>query len=252
MAVVGVDTRAVLLVGGKGTRLRPIVSAVPKPMATVGDKPFVELLVRQLSCQGIRHLVMCTGYLSHEIESEFGDGQTRQVAIEYSKEANPLGTAGAIKFAEPFLRGVTDFLVMNGDSFMEIDFLELLRFHRESGGLASMAVLRMQNEKRYGTVQMDAGGRVSGFAEKIGSESGGFVNAGVYVFNREIFEHIPEGPTSLEKDIFPKLLVNGVYALEQRGVFIDIGTPEDYARAQELSTRLREAASGGQEPRSLG
>jgi NDP-sugar pyrophosphorylase family protein len=252
MDVVGPDTKAALLVGGKGSRLRSIISAVPKPMATVGDKPFVELLVRQLSCQGIRHLVMCTGYLSHAIENEFGDGQRRQVAIEYSKEVNPLGTAGALKFAEPFLRGVSDFLVMNGDSFMEIDFRELLRFHRESGGLASMAVLRMQNEERYGMVHMDAGGRVSGFAEKTGGASGGFVNAGVYVFNREIFEHIPEGPASLEKYIFPKLLVQGVYALEQRGVFIDIGTPEDYARAQELSARLREAASRGQEPRSLG
>jgi NDP-sugar pyrophosphorylase family protein len=252
MALVGAGTKAVLLVGGKGTRLRPIISAVPKPMAAVGDRPFLELLVLQLSCQDIRNLVMCTGYLSREIEDEFGDGHTRQVAIEYSKEPNPLGTAGAIKFAEPFLRGVSDFLVMNGDSFMEIDFRELLRFHRESGGLASMAVLRMQNEKRYGMVQTDAGGRVYGFAEKIGGELGGFVNAGVYVFNREIFEHIPEGPASLEKDIFPKLLVHGVYALEQRGAFIDIGTPEDYARAQELSARLREAACRSQEPRSSG
>jgi NDP-sugar pyrophosphorylase family protein len=90
---------------------------------------------------------------------------------------------------------------------------------------------------------MDAQGRVNGFAEKIGSETSGFVNAGVYVFNREIFGHIPEGPASLEMDIFPQLLTRGVYASEQRGVFIDIGTPEDYARAQELCERLYEAAS---------
>ncbi len=250
MALVGADTKAVLLVGGKGTRLRPIISAVPKPMAMIGDRPFLELLLRQLSCQGIRHLVMCTGYLSCEIENEFGDGHTREVEIEYSKEPEPLGTAGAIKFAEPFLREVSDFLVMNGDSFIEMDLRELLRFHRESGGLASMAVIRMQNEERYGTVQMDATGHVNGFAEKISRESGGYVNAGVYVFNREIFGHIPEGPASLEKDIFPKLLVHGVFASEQRGVFIDIGTPEDYTRAQELNARLHEAASRSQESRS--
>jgi NDP-sugar pyrophosphorylase family protein len=209
-------------------------------MAAVGDRPFLELLVRQLRYQGIEHLVMCTGYLSHEVENELGDGHTWDVAIEYSK------------FAEPLLRGVPDFLVMNGDSFIEIDFPELIRFHRESGGIASMAVLRMQNEKRYGTVQMDAGGRVKGFAEKIRSAQGGLVNAGVYVFNREIFELIPEGPCSLEQDIFPQLLPRGVYALEQRGVFIDIGTPEDYARAQELCARLYEAASRKQGPRSSG
>ncbi len=252
MALIGGDTKAVLLVGGKGTRLKSVISSTPKPMATVGDRPFLELLVRQLSYQGIRHLVMCTGYLSHEIESELGDGHTRDVAIEYSKEPHPLGTAGAVKFAEPLLRGVSDFLVMNGDSFMEIDFPLLIRFHRESGGLATMAVLRMQNEKRYGTVQMDAGGRVNGFAEKTGGEPSGLVNAGVYVFNREIFEHIPEGPASLEKDIFPQLLARGVYASEQRGVFIDIGTPEDYARAQRLCARLYEAASRKHGPHTSG
>jgi D-glycero-alpha-D-manno-heptose 1-phosphate guanylyltransferase len=250
MALIGDDTKAVLLVGGKGTRLRSVISSTPKPMAVVGDRPFLELLVQQLSYQGIRRLIMSTGYLSHEIENKLGDGHTWDVAIEYSKEPHPLGTGGAVKFAEPLLRGVSDFLVMNGDSFIEIDFLRLIRFHRESGGLASMAVVRMQNEGRYGTVQIGAGGRVSGFAEKTGSHAVGFVNAGVYVFNRTIFEHIPEGPASLEKDIFPKLLAYGVYALEHRGVFIDIGTPEDYARAQGLCARLYETASRKQGPRS--
>jgi len=243
MALIGDDTKAVLLVGGKGMRLRSVISSTPKPMAAVGDGPFLELLVRQLSYQGIRHQVMCTGYLSHEIENKLGDGHTWDVAIEYSKEPHPLGTAGAVKFAVPLLRGVSDFLVMNGDSFMEIDFRQLIHFHRKSGGIASMAVLRMKNEMRYGTVQVTAGGRVSGFTEKTAGDPTGFVNAGVYVFNRRIFEHIPDGPGSLERDIFPKLLDHGLYASEQHGVFIDIGTPEDYARAQELCERLYEAAS---------
>src|SRR6267143_1410800 len=199
MALIGDDTKVALLVGGKGTRLSSVISSLPKPMAAVGDRPFLELLVRQLRYQGIHNLVMCTGHLSHEIENELGDGHIWDVAIQYSKEPHPLGTAGAVKFAEPLLRGVPDFLVMNGDSFMEIDFPQLIRFHRESGGIASMAVLRMENEKRYGAIQMDAAGRLNGFAEKIGSDSGGLVNAGVYVFNRQIFELIPEGPASLEK-----------------------------------------------------
>ena len=236
------DTKAVLLVGGLGTRLRSVVQGTPKPMAVVGERPFLELLVRQLRYQDIRRLVMCTGYRAQEIEHDLGDGHSWDVTIEYSREPEALGTAGAVKFAEPFLREVSDFLVMNGDSFMEMDFRQLICFHRKSGGIATMAVFRTRNEMRYGTVQVRPDGVVSGFAEKTNADPNGLVNAGVYVFSRRILEHIPEGPSSLERDAFPKLLTQGVYAFEQRGVFIDIGTPEDYARAQGLSDRLYDAA----------
>ncbi len=236
------DTKAVLLVGGLGTRLRSVLPSIPKPLASVGDRPFLELLVRQLRYQGIRRLVLCTGYLAHEIENELSDGSTWGVRIEYSKEPYPMGTAGAVKFAAPLLQDSSDFLVMNGDSFMEIDFRQLMHFHSKSGGIASIAVLRMKNELRYGMVQVTAECRVSGFTEKTDGDPTGFVNAGIYVFNRRILEQIPEGPGSLETDIFPKLLDHGVYASEQHGVFIDIGTPEDYARAQELCGRLNAAA----------
>jgi len=238
----GKDTKAVLLVGGLGTRLRSAVASTPKPLAPLGDGTFVELLVRQLRYQGIRHLVLCTGHLAQEIEKKLGDGHAWDVTIEHSREPHPMGTAGAVKLAEPLLHEVSDFLVMNGDSFMEIDFRQLIHVHRKSGGIATMAVLRMKNEMRYGTVQVTAEGRVSGFTEKMDGDPTGFVNAGIYVFNRRIFEHVPEGPVSLERDVFPKLLDHGVYASEQHGVFIDIGTPEDYARAQELCERLYEAA----------
>jgi len=236
------DLKAVLLVGGMGTRLRSVVSSAPKPMATVGGRPFLELLVRQLSHQQIRRMVFCTGYLGQEIEDVLGDGLAFGVQFEYSREALPLGTAGALKFAEPLLRDLPDFLVMNGDSFMEIDFRELMRFHHKSGGIASMAVLRLKNKMRYGTVQVSPEGRVTGFAEKTDGDSAGFVSAGIYIFDRQVFEHIPEGPASLERDVFPRLLEYGVYASEQHGVFIDIGTPEDYARAQDLCDRLYAAA----------
>src|SRR5271155_5158330 len=105
------DIKAILLVGGLGTRLRSIVPSTPKSLASVGEKSFLELLVRQLRYQGIRHLVMCTGYLGDQIENEFGDGQSWDVAIEYSKELRPLGTAGAVKLAECYLREVRDFVV---------------------------------------------------------------------------------------------------------------------------------------------
>jgi D-glycero-alpha-D-manno-heptose 1-phosphate guanylyltransferase len=236
-------TKAVLLVGGLGTRLRPVVASTPKPLAPVGDRPFLELLIRQLCHQGICELALCTGYLAEDIEKELGDGRAWDVKIEYSKEAVPLGTAGALKLAEPLLRGVSDFLVMNGDSFLEMDFWELMRSHRQSGGIASVALVRMKNEMRYGTVQVASDGRVTGFTEKGHGDHAGFVNAGIYVFNRRIFDHLPEGPASLERDVFPELIHHGLYASEQHGVFIDIGTPEDYARAQTLCERLHEAVS---------
>ncbi len=233
---------AVLLVGGMGKRLRSVVPSTPKPLALVGDRSFLELLVRQLRHQGIRRLVMCSGYLADQIENTFGDGSAWGVSIEYSREQQPLGTAGAVRLAQPHVREASEFLVMNGDSFLEVDFARLVHFHRERGALASMAVVPVQNAQRYGTVRVDSGGRVRGFTEKTGADAPGLVNAGVYVFGRAIFEHIPAGPASLEKDVFPRILELGVYALEQRGMFIDIGTPEDYARAQALCDRLSDAA----------
>ena len=236
------DIPAVLLVGGIGTRLQSVLPDTPKPLAPVGDAPFLQLLVRQLRSQGIRRLVMCTGHLADQVEKEFGDGHKWDVAIDYSKESRPLGTAGAVKFAEGYLTEASDFLVMNGDSFLELDFRELIRFHREHGGLVSMAVRRVPDAARYGTVQLDAHNRVVGFREKMGASVPGIINGGVYVFKRSILQHIPEGPASLEKDVFPRLLEHGVYALEQQGMFIDIGTPEDYARAQTLCHSLYQAA----------
>lgn len=236
------DACAVLLVGGMGTRLRSAVPSTPKPLAPVGDKSFLELVVRQLRAQRIRRLVMCTGYLADRIEDEFGDGHEWDVAIDYSREPYPLGTAGAVKLAGSCLPPVPDFLVMNGDSFLELDFRQFIRFHREHRGLISIAVRKVDNAARYGTVQVDTINRVIGFAEKTGTQAPGLVNGGVYLFNRAILQHIPDGPASLERDIFPRLVGHGVYAFEQDGMFIDIGTPEDYARAQQLSERLYQAA----------
>jgi NDP-sugar pyrophosphorylase family protein len=235
--------KAVLLVGGLGTRLRSVVSSAPKPMAVVGDRPFLELLLKQLSTHNIRRLVLCTGYRADDIESELRDGSSWGASIEYSKELYPLGTAGAIKNARSYLLDVSDFLVMNGDSFMEVDFDELVRVHRDSQALATMVVTRRKNEMRYGTVEVEESGRVRGFLEKTSASSTALVNAGVYIFKSSVLDYIPDGPGSLERDIFPKLVCSGVQSLEQKGLFIDIGTPEDYTRAQALCDQLYQAAS---------
>ena len=228
------DIKAVMLVGGLGTRLRSVVPSAPKALASIGEKPFLELLIRQLRSQEIRRLVMCSGYLADQIETKFGDGRTWDVSIEYSKEELPLGTGGAVKLAGRFLRDSPEFLVLNGDSFLEFDLPGLMDFHRRHNAIATMAVLRVENASRYGTVDADPNGRVTGFAEKTGREVRGLVNGGIYIFNHAVLQHIPEGPASLERDLFPRLLDQGVYAQEQHGKFIDIGTPADYARAQEL------------------
>jgi D-glycero-alpha-D-manno-heptose 1-phosphate guanylyltransferase len=237
------DTKAVLLVGGLGTRLRSVVQRVPKVLAPVGNHSFLELIVRQLRSQGVHHLVFCTGYLSGQIEEKFGDGKAWDISIEYSKESKALGTAGAIKLAQPLLRDVPYFLVMNGDSFLEINFSNLMDFHQAHRAVVTMAVRRVEDTSRYGRVDIDSSGRVKSFSEKIDSSAPGLVNGGVYVFDNSVFNLITEQQTaSLEKDVFPQLLNRGLYAREQRGIFIDIGTPPDYARAQTLYAVLDEAA----------
>jgi NDP-sugar pyrophosphorylase family protein len=232
----------VILVGGLGTRLRSVLPSAPKPLAPVGGTPFLELLVLQLRSQGVRRIVMCTGYLADQINERFGDGRKWGVAIGYSNEPHPLGTAGAVKFAEAYLEQDAEFLVMNGDSFLEVDLRQLISFHRNHGGLMTMAVRRIAEAARYGTVEVNKDGRVIRFAEKTAARIPGIINGGVYVFNHDVLRQITEGPVSFERDVFPHLLEQGVYALELHGMFIDIGTPEDYARAQELYGSLAEAA----------
>ncbi len=232
------DIKAVVLVGGLGTRLRSVVPSAPKAMASIGETPFLEFLVRQLHSQGIRRMVMCTGYLADQIESKFGDGRSWDVSIEYSKEETPLGTAGAVKLAGHYLQGVPEFMVLNGDSFLEFNLTSLIGFHRKHrSAVATMAVLRVENASRYGTVDTDTDDRVIEFAEKTGRDVPGIINGGIYVFNHSVLREIQEGPASLERDVFPRLLDQGVYAQQQHGMFIDIGTPTDYARAQQLLRR---------------
>lgn len=214
----------------------------PKPLAPLGEISFLELLVRQLRSQGLRNLVMCTGFEAGQIHREFGDGRKWDVTINYSEETRPLGTAGAIKLAERFLSQSPNFVVMNGDSFLELELRRLIRFHRERAGLVTIAVRRVPDAARYGTVHIDEQNRVTRFSEKMGIVEPGTINGGVYVFNREFLRHIPDGPSSLEKDVLPGFANQGIFALEQNGMFIDIGTPEDYARAQALYQSLSQAA----------
>lgn len=236
------DVKAILLVGGLGTRLRTVLPGTPKPLASLGDQTFLELLICQLRHQGIRELVLSTGYLAEQIAQEFGNGEKLGVRIEYSEESEPLGTGGAVRFAQRHVGKCSSFVAMNGDSFLETNFHELIDFHRQHAGLGTIAVRQVEDASRYGTVCVNSEDRITGFLEKTGYQGPGLINAGVYVFEAGIFAHIPEGQVSLEREVFPKVLDRGLYAMEQRGMFIDIGTPQDYARARSLCAQLRNAA----------
>lgn len=245
------DVKAVLLVGGLGTRLREVLPGTPKALASVGDRPFLELLVRQLGIQGIHRLVMCTGHLAEQIESEFGKTNEFGASVEFSREDSPLGTAGAVKLAETYLASEREFLVMNGDSFVEVDFQKLLAFHRSRNALVTIVAAKVPDTSRFGTLKIDSGGSLLGFLEKTGKNVPGMINAGAYVFSSDVLKEIPSGPSSLEKDVIPKLLGKGVFAFESEGLFIDIGTPDDYLRAKSIQKRLATAAHGTRNAASI-
>jgi NDP-sugar pyrophosphorylase family protein len=219
-----------ILVGGLGTRLRPMLADVPKPMAPVGGKPFLEYLIRWVSRAGFRRVVLCAGYGAGQIMEYFGQGDAFGVQLTYSVENEPLGTWGAIRLAGKEINH-PQFVVLNGDSWLQVDFCRLLDFHRQKGGVASVAVVEVDNSSRFGSIRLDASGRVMEFLEKQ-QEGTTLINGGVYVFSQEILG--AAAPTtdvcSLEKEIFPALIPRGVYGMPVKGYFVDIGVPEEYKR----------------------
>jgi len=227
--------KALILAGGFGTRLRSTLSDRPKPMALVLGKPFLEYLIRFLRRQGVNKIVLCLHFLANQIMEYFGDGSRFGVSIEYSVEDEPLGTAGAIKNAEEHLEDT--FYVLNGDTYLEIDLKNLLKYHRAKRGIATMSLVKVQNNERYGSVKMHEDGRVADFLEKAPIKSGGegYINAGVHIFERRILNYVAGGvEVSLEREVFPELVKRRepIYGYVTNGYFIDIGTLDDYLRFQ--------------------
>ncbi len=233
--------RAFILAGGLGTRLRSIVNDQPKPMADIEDKPFLAHQIEYLRAQGISHVILCVGYLHDNVLSYFGSGQAWGMQIDYSIEATPLGTGGALKHAERFIDN--SFLLLNGDSFFDIDLKKLISFHQarkyedEAYG-GTLALTTVPDASRYGSVQLDENGRILKFSEKVSTNSAvaaeisaGLINAGVYVLEKKILKTIPtEQKVSLERMVFPALMKNGshLYGYEGQEFFVDIGTPQGY------------------------
>jgi phosphoheptose isomerase len=241
-----VGLEAVILAGGKGTRLQPLVSDLPKPMAEVAGRPFLDWLLTALRRQGVHRLVVSTGHLASSIEDYCGDGRRWHMEIRYSREEAPLGTAGAIRQALGQLSG-DRFFVLNGDSFCAADLLHLYAAHARHQARATMWLTAVDDCGRYGQVELGEADAVIAFREKAGLSGPGLVNAGVYLFERDVFERVEAGKSvSLEREVLPELVERGLFGVRSRERLLDIGTPASYQEAQTLLPLL---ARGGERRR---
>jgi mannose-1-phosphate guanylyltransferase len=221
--------KAVILVGGKATRLQPITYNLPKALVPVLNTPFLERVIRHLRRHEITEIILSLGNLAETIEGYFGNGSRFGVRMDYVVETSPLGTAGGIKNAERFLDG--PFVALNGDVFTDLDITALVDFHHRKKAVATIALTEVEDNSHYGVIEADVEGRVSMFREKPkkGECDSHFINAGTYVLEPEILAEISPGvPVSIERDIFPRLLPRGIYALPSSAYWLDIGTPEKY------------------------
>lgn len=224
---------AILLAGGLGTRLRGVVSDRPKVLAPVAGRPFLAWLLEQVAAAGLRRAVLCTGYLAPQVEATFG-ARFGDLALTYSCEREPLGTAGALRHALAHL-GPGPFLVLNGDSCCATPLAPLWEHHLLRGARATLLATLVPDGARFGRVECDATGRVTGFVEKDGRHAPAWINAGVAVVARGVLERIPAGrPVSLEGEVWPALIGDGLLALRRVAPFVDIGTPDDFALAAQV------------------
>jgi len=231
---------AVVLAGGLGTRLRPLVNEVPKPMAPINGRPFRELLLEYWIDQGVRRFVISVGYLAGRIREHFGT-RWRTADVLYAEEAQPLGTGGGLLLATRHAQSA-DILVMNGDSFFAVDLAELSNFHSVRRADWTFSLFRSHDVRRYLSLGVTEDGQVQSLSSKPG-DAGALVNGGVYLVRRAALETLPWRPGqhfSLESDLLPHALQAywRMFGREFGGQFIDIGVPEDYRRAGSLLRSL--------------
>ena len=241
--------KAVILVGGEGTRLRPLTCSIPKSMVPIVNRPFLEHMIDYLKEHAIDDIILALWYLPHPIQSYFGDGSSFGVKLTYVVESSPLGTAGAVKNVEEHLDET--FFVFNGDIFTDIDLTQMMEFHRESRAKVSIALTPVEDPTIYGVVETDSGGRVKRFIEKPRREEApsNMINAGAYIVEPEVLGHVPPGLNfTFERELFPLLLEIGdpVYGYPSAAYWIDIGTPEKYLKLHHdlLAGRVKKTFPG--------
>ena len=231
--------QALILAGGLGTRLRPLVDDRPKPMVRIGGKPFSEYQIEFLKDYQVTNLILCVGYLHEHIQAYFGDGSRWGVRIDYSIENQLLGTAGALKNAEGFVKGTV--LALNGDSYFDLDLDRLIQFHESKKArtrrcLGTIALAEASDARGYGSVRIDRENRILSFEEKPEeSDASTRINAGIYVLEPGILDFVqPLQKMSLERELFPSVLERGyhLFGYPADAFFVDIGTPKGLRRFQ--------------------
>jgi mannose-1-phosphate guanylyltransferase len=221
--------QALILAGGEGTRLRPLTSTIPKPVVPLVDRPFIAFMLEWLHGHGIDDVIMSCGFLASGVRNVLGDGSAYGLRLRYVEEPQPLGTGGALKFAETLLD--ERFLMVNGDVLTDLDVSAQLALHDMRGARATLALTPVEDPSAYGLVRTLDDGEVTGFVEKpspnqIDTRN---ISAGIYVLERSVLELLePEKPASIERDVFPRLVADGLYAYVGEGYWLDIGTPERY------------------------
>lgn len=230
---------AIILAGGLGTRIRALFPDRPKCLIPIRGKPFLDWQIERLARQGFQRIVLCVGHRAEEIVERYGDGAAWNVHIDYSREVEPMGTAGALRVAARFFREAS--LVLNGDTYLDTDYRALAAAHetraRPNGALGSLGLVAIADTSRSGQVILDQQHRIVAFREKAPARvEGGLISAGAYILEPETIERIPAGrPVSIETEIFPALASAGaLYGFPLEGAFADMGTPEGYAALEAL------------------
>jgi mannose-1-phosphate guanylyltransferase len=226
------DVDAVILVGGQGTRLRPLTLSAPKPMLPTAGVPFLTHMLSRIRAIGVTHVVLGTSYRAEVFEQHFGDGADLGLELEYVVETEPLGTGGGIRNVASRLRA-SNVLVFNGDILSGVDLDAVLDTHTGSAADVTLHLVKVDDPRRFGCVPTDSDGRVTAFLEKTDDPPTDQINAGCYVFRREVLEAIPTGrPVSVERETFPGLLTAGarVQGHVDTSYWLDLGTPEAFVR----------------------
>lgn len=222
----------IILCGGLGIRLKKIINGIPKPMAKIANKPFLEYLINRAHMAGFDNLILCVGHKAEFIKKHFSDGRKYGFRIRYSQEQKLLGTAGALANARHLIHS-EPFIVMNGDSYCLVDFDRMLKRHLLNKALATIASVCVEERLQYGGLVLGPHDSIVRYVEKEKASGLGYINCGVYVLSQKVLSLIPSGQyRSIEKDIFPFLVGHGLYAFRTSGIFIDIGTPEGYKKIQ--------------------
>jgi mannose-1-phosphate guanylyltransferase len=224
--------QALILAGGEGTRLRPLTSTVPKPVVPLVDRPFIAFMLDWLRTHGIDDIVISCGHMAAGVRNVLGDGGAFGVRLRYVEEPQPLGTGGALKYAESLLED--RFFMLNGDVLTDIDLTVQLAQHEATGATATLALTPVEDPTNYGLVRCHDDGQVSEFVEKPSSDQIDTrnISAGAYVLERSVLDLlVAEQPASIERDVFPQLVGNGLYGCVSDDYWLDIGTPERYLEA---------------------